>query len=321
MKKKYFFILLIILFVLPFIGPELIKFDSVLNSGSQDYFIFWNLRVPRIIFSFLLGGILTLGGLIFQSIFKNDLATPYTLGVASGASFGTVIAIHLNITFVFFIFNSQYILSFLGALLSVFFILTIIKIKKDFSISLILLAGIAINFLFSSLILFFQYVMNYSKLGSAVRWMMGSISIYEYRKIWMILPFYFILFFISYYYKYQLDIMFLGDELALSKGVDVYNLRKKLFFITSIIIAMAVSLSGPIGFVGLIIPHLLKLVIGKIHKHLIYGAVIFGGVFLALTDTIARTIIAPAEMPVGIITSLMGVPFFLYLLIRKKRYG
>ncbi|TYB30951.1 MAG: iron ABC transporter permease [Candidatus Mcinerneyibacterium aminivorans] len=316
--KKYIFIIFILIFILlPFIGADFIGLDEIINKVGEYSYIFWNLRVPRVIFAFLIGGILTLSGLIFQSVFKNDLATPFTLGVASGASFGAVLSIHLNIVFNFFIFHSRYVFAFIGALISVFLILTILKIKKDYSVSTILLAGIAINFLFSSLILFFQYVMNNAKLGSAVRWMMGNISIYEYRKIYMIIPFYLLIIAAGYIYRHQLDIMYLGDELAISKGVEVHNLRKKLFIFISIIVAAAVSLSGPIGFVGLIIPHLLKLAFGRDHSKLVFYSLFFGGIFLAVTDTVARTIISPAEMPVGIITAMLGVPFFLYLLMKR----
>jgi len=316
-KKLSLLIVVIVFLLLPFVGADFISLDELLDNAKEANYIFWNLRVPRVIFAFLIGGILTLSGLVFQSIFKNDLATPFTLGVASGASFGAVLSIHLNIVFSFYIFHARYVFAFLGALISVVLILSILKIKKDYSVSTILLAGIAINFLFSSLILFFQYIMNNAKLGSAVRWMMGNINIFEYKKVIMILPFYIIVFIIGYLYRHQLDILYLGDELAISKGVDVHNLRKKLFIFISIIIAAAVSLSGPIGFVGLIIPHLLKLAFGRNHKKLVFHSLFFGGVFLAITDTAARSIIYPAEMPVGIITAMLGVPFFLYLLIKR----
>src|SRR6056297_2142403 len=182
-KKLSLLIVVIVFLLLPFVGADFISLDELLDNAKEANYIFWNLRVPRIIFAFLIGGILTLSGLVFQSIFKNDLATPFTLGVASGASFGAVLSIHLNFVFSFYIFHSRYIFAFLGALISVVLILSILNIKKDYSVSTIL---------------FFQYIMNNAKLGSAVRWMMGNINIFEYQKIIMILPFYLIIFIIGY---------------------------------------------------------------------------------------------------------------------------
>ncbi len=304
--------------VLPFIGQTVISFTDIWDKASDNYFIFWDLRVPRVLFAALIGAILAAGGLVFQSIFRNDLATPYTLGIASGASLGTLIAIQFGITGVFVFIPYSVFTAFCGAFLSVVLIHGLTRAKKNMGLQTVLLAGVSVNFLFSALILFLQYLMNHADLMSAVRWMMGGIDIFGYTPILMLTPFLMLILVILYIYRRHLDILSLGDELAQGRGVDIIRTRQILFFTVSAVIAAVVSFAGPIGFVGLIIPHAMKMLIGRTHAKLIPYVMTAGGAFLALADTFARTIIAPAEIPVGVITSMLGVPFFLYLLMKKK---
>ena len=320
MKKVLFFFVFtfVFLFFIAFLGKDIIPFSDILDKNSQNYIIFWQLRLPRTIFAFLIGGILSLAGLIFQSVFKNDLATPFTLGIASGASFGTMVAYQFNVIFSFFFITGQMIFAFLGASLSLFFILFLLKIKKQYAVSTVILAGVSVNFLFSAAVLFLQYIMNSSNLTQAVKWMMGGIDVFGYDAIAILSVVYFCFLLVAFYYRHHLDILSFGDEWALGRGVDAYKIRKTLFFVVSIVVAIVVSFSGPIGFVGLIVPHILKIVFGRKHTTLIFHSLFIGGIFLAVADFFARTVIYPAEMPVGIITSLLGIPFFLWLLFKKR---
>lgn len=303
--------------LLPFIGQTIYGIDALRDATSDAAIIFWTMRVPRVLFAVVIGAVLSAGGLVFQAVFRNDLATPYTLGIASGASFGTLVAIQAGVSGVLLVVPYTACAAFGGAMLSVVLINSLLKVKKEMNLQTVLLAGVSVNFFFSAMILFVQYMMNHADLMTAVRWMMGGIDVYGYSPILVMLPFMLITAGIILYYRRHLDLLSLGDEIALGRGVDIQKTRRILFFALSAAIAAAVSFAGPIGFVGLIVPHVVKMSIGRIHARLVPYVMLTGGAFLAVADTIARTVIAPAEIPVGVITSLLGVPFFIYLLIKK----
>ena len=183
----------------------------------------------------------------------------------------------------------------------------------------LILAGVAISFFFSAFNLFLHYLADFTETYRMVRWLMGSLDIYGWDYTITIAVVLFLAF--AYFFKnYKaFNILLAGEEMALSKGVEAHKLQKISFFSGSFVVGLIVAVAGPIGFVGLVVPHTLRLMFGSDHKYIFSGSIIGGGVFLALCDTFARTIIAPAELPVGIITALFGGPFFIYLLIRRKR--
>lgn len=326
MKNKihtYFLFLLlslVILVALPFIGSQPLNFSNIFNnSASLDAEIFFNIRLPRVLFAFLIGASLSIIGSVFQALLRNDLATPYTLGVSSGGAFGAVLALKLNLGVSLFFFTSVSIFSVTGSLLTIFIIYLIARKGTGISMYTLILAGVAISFFFSAFNLFIHYLADFTETFKMVRWLMGSLDIYGWNYTGVILIALFIAFGFFFKNYKAFNILLAGDEVAMSKGVEVFRLQKISFFIGSVLIGLCVAVAGPIGFVGLVVPHTIRLMFGSDHKYVFSGSLVGGGVFLALCDTFARTIISPAELPVGIITALFGGPFFVYLLIRKKK--
>jgi len=320
-KTKYIIIIgsgILVLVLVPFLG--IIDIDiSKLFSNNSSSFIFWQLRLPRTIMAFIVGSSLALGGLIFQNIFKNSLATPYTLGVSSGAAAGTVAALKLNLTLSVFGINMIYIAGFLGGISSILLILGISRIIKSYSVYTILMSGVAINFFFSSFIMLLQYMVDITQTVSLLRWLMGSISTSGYKDITVLLPVWLFFIFVAILLKKELLLISGGENFASTRGLDVKKFRILLFIIVSVITGIIVSITGPIGFVGLIVPHISRQFIKDDFRLLVSVTIIFGGILLAVADLLARTLLPPIEIPVGIITSFFGAPFFLFILISSLR--
>ena len=286
------------------------------DTGRQ---ILLELRLPRVFFAFLVGFSLAMIGVVFQALLQNELATPYTLGVSSGGALGAVIAIKSGLAFTFFGFTTTAIFSIFGSLLTIYIIYIIARSGAGLSPLILILTGVTVSLLFSSLILFVHYLADFTETYRMIRWLMGGLQIVGWYYSLVLLPF--VVLASIYFYRQApaLNILSSGDVLALSKGVDVLHLQRWIFFVGSTLTGMVVAFAGPIGFIGLIIPHLLRMVIGADHRKLLIAAPFIGGIFLIWCDSLARTIIAPAELPVGIITAMLGGPFFIWLLIKKKR--
>ncbi|MCP5064124.1 MAG: iron ABC transporter permease, partial [Ignavibacteriae bacterium] len=257
----------------------------------------------------------------FQAMFRNSLATPFTLGVSSGAAFGAALYVKLGIIFSLFGIIGQTIFAFIGALISIIIIYTLSRIKRGFSVGTMLLAGVAINFFFSSFILFIQFMSDFTESFSIMRWLMGGFEIVGYTDIYNILPFIIVGSLIIIFLSTELNLLTLGEDIAISRGVSVAKVKNTLFIATSLMVSGVISVVGPIGFVGMMIPHISRLIIGSEHRYLVFLNIIFGGAFLVLCDTLSRTLIAPAEIPVGVITALLGGPFFIWLLINNSGEG
>jgi iron complex transport system permease protein len=317
MSRKHILIIgigILVLLMLPFIGIIRIDFNS-LFKGSQSSFIFWQLRLPRTILGFMAGSSLALAGLIFQNIFKNSLATPYTLGVSTGASAGMVLGIKLNLSLTFLGLNGLYLYGFAGALLSIFLIMGIARVVKSFSIYTLLMAGVAINFFFSACIVIIQYMFDFTQTIAILRWLMGGINPTGYKDLLFLLPTYIFFITLTFFLKNELIIASAGEDFAYAKGLDLKRFRIIIFIIVSLVMGILVSFVGPIGFVGLIVPHIARLIFPHDFKAVIVATIIMGGLLLSFTDFLARILIPPAEIPVGIITSLIGAPFFIFVLI------
>jgi iron complex transport system permease protein len=323
MTRKYVIIALagvIILSFLPFIGIVKIDVQSLISADSStNSFIFWQLRVPRTLLAFLVGSTLALSGLIFQNIFKNSLATPYTLGVSSGAAASTVMAMKLKLSLVFMGLNGTYIYGFTGALITILIILAIARAVKSFSIYTLLMSGIALNFFFSSFILLVQYLLDFTETVSVLRWLMGGLTVTGYNEIIFLLPLYLFFVITTFMVRNELVLISGGDQFAYSKGMNVKKFRIFIFVMVSFLVGVVVSIVGPIGFVGLIVPHISRLIFKDDFKAIIYFTIFIGGLMLVVTDFLARILIPPVEIPVGIITSFMGAPFFLFVLISKLK--
>ena len=306
------------LVIMPIIGINDISFPDLFSTKTGQQ-IFFDLRLPRIIFAYLVGFSLALIGVAFQALLQNELATPYTLGVASGGALGAVIAIKSGLVFSLFGFTVTTIFSVGGSVLTIFIIYTIAKSRAGLSPLTLILTGVTISLLFSSLILFVHYLADFTETYRMIRWLMGGLQVTGWYYSLVLFPFVALTFIYLFQKAVALNIVSSGDEMALSKGVDVLRLQRGIFLISSVLIGVIVAFAGPIGFIGLIIPHLIRLIIGADHRKLLIVAPIFGGTFLIWCDTFARTIISPAELPVGIVTAILGGPFFIWLLIKQKR--
>ncbi len=321
MNKKIitiFAIAVLLLILLPFSGIVTIN-TSELNNNSYSSFIFWKLRVPRILLGFLAGSGLALGGLIFQNIFRNSLATPYTLGVSSGAAAGVMIALKLNLTAFLFFENALPFFGFVGAMMTVVLILLIASLVKDYSIYTLLMSGVAMNFFFAALIYIIQYISDYTQLVSGVRWMMGEIPPVPYSTLAWVASIYILFSAATFILRKELIIISAGDSFASSKGVNIKQIRILMFILVSLFTGIIISSTGPIGFIGLIIPHICRITFRGNFTVTMLGTMIGGGLFLVIADYLARILIPPAEIPVGIITALTGAPFFIFILISSLR--
>ena len=285
------------------------------GSDTVQADIFWKIRLPRTLTAFFAGAALALSGMAFQALFRNPLATPFTLGVSSGASLGAAIYLRAGILFSFIGISGQSVFSFVGAVSAILFVYGMTRVKKGFSTATMLLAGVAASFFFSSMILFMQYISDFTNSFRILRWLMGGLEIVGYRPVMNILPFVLVGSVIVSFLTHELNLMITGEDIAISRGVNVRRVRSLLFFAVSLMVGGVVSVCGPIGFVGMMSPHICRLLVGPDHRYLIPASFMFGGAFLTICDTISRTLIAPAEIPVGIITALLGGPFFLWLLL------
>lgn len=316
--NKWFLILLLtvcsalIVLFSPSLGMKLIwPWGQSLDAG-----IFWELRLPRVLASFLAGAGLAACGVVFQALFRSPLASPFTFGVASGASFGSVLAIILAPLFPFY--GAPGLFALLGAALTITLVYRLATFKRRFSINTLLLAGVAINYFFGSAVTFIQYLSDFTNVFRILHSLMGGFEGVGMEALLQLSPFVIPGLVLIACLPYELNLLSMGDEIAASRGVNLERTRKLLFFGTSITVGGIVAVCGPIGFVGLMSPHIGRLLIGSDHRYLTVVSALLGGSLLTLCDTLARTIIAPAEIPVGVVTSLLGCPFFLWLLLRRK---
>ena len=294
---------------------------SVITRPSADDLhatIFWQIRIPRVLLAMLAGMGLSLGGVVFQAIFRNPLATPFTLGVAGGASLGITLSLFFGISFTILGISGLSLAALLGALLSITLVYGISRATGNTSPHSMLLGGVAISFFFSSLILLFQYLGDISNTFRIIHWLMGDLSRASYDTVLQALPFILSGILITTIFHRELNLLTLHDDLASSYGLNVERMRAILFLAVSLMIAGIITVCGPIGFVGIMAPHICRLIIGTNHRQLIPASILFGGTFLVICDTIARTLATSAEVPVGIITALLGGPFFLWLLFKKS---
>ncbi|MEA3423408.1 MAG: iron ABC transporter permease [Bacillota bacterium] len=306
--------------ILRIVGKKMPFFGRYIDDSNirEAYkLIVLNLRFPRVIMAFIVGAGLASSGLIFQGVFRNPMADPYVLGVSSGAAFGATIVIILGINFTILSFSSVSIGAFIGATLTTFFVFTIASFHKSKSTTILLLTGIAISFFLSSFISLLM-TLNRDLIENIFFWTMGSVSTATWDKVGSIIIGTIIGLAIFIYYSRELNIILTGDSNAIALGVNVKRVRKTLLYTASFVSALAVSVSGIIGFVGLIVPHAVRLVIGADNRKLLPMTIISGGIFLAISDGIARSIASPMEIPLGVITAFIGTPYFIFLLIRKR---
>lgn len=288
-----------------------------ITDGSVT--IIRNVRLPRVVLGFVAGASLAVCGAGFQGIFKNPMADPFVLGVSSGAALGASIGIVLHFDGGIMGMNGATLLAFAGAFLTIGLVYSISKVGKRVPVSTLLLSGIAVSQTLSAAMSVIM-IMNKQSMDQIMFWTMGSLNGKGWSQIAMVLPYSILGIFILLASGRELDIMLMGEDTASQLGVHVEFLKKKVLFASTVITAAVISVTGIIGFVGLVVPHVVRMVAGPKHRVLMPLSLLCGGTFLIICDTVARSA-AAWEIPVGIITSLCGGPFFVYLLGRMKRGG
>ena len=307
-----------VLLIAPWIGTTGVTWQRVLAGASPDREIFIVARLPRILFGAVVGGALAMAGVLFQAILRNSLATPFTLGISAGSSFGAVVAIWLGLEAVVFGIPFVSVAAFIGAFLTILLVFFIARTGGALPTFTLLLAGVTLNFVFGALIMFIHYAANFSQGYLMTRWMMGALDTADMKTVLRTAPFVIGSLFALIWIAPQLNPLAGGEEWAASRGIDVRRLKILSYFIGSILTGAVTAFAGPIGFVGLIIPHTIRMIAGPDHRILVPASFFLGSAFLVLCDTAARTIVAPTEIPVGVITALLGGPFFIVLLRRKR---
>jgi len=295
-------------------------FDSSLAPNPQAQILF-GIRLPRILLAGLIGGALAGAGVVFQALLRNPLADPYVLGISSGAALGAATGILLNAHQTIFGFNAMTLCAFVGALITIFFVYAVAESYGRVITHSLLLTGVIINYVFAAMIMLIMSIVDFTKARDIIFWLMGNLGKIEYRysTIGTTAVYIFIGAGVLLYYSRDLNLLSLGEASAGQLGVEVEKLKKIAFVATSLITAAAVAEGGPIGFVGLIIPHAMRMLCGPDHRLLFPVAFLGGGIFLMAADTIARVGVSGSEIPVGVITALCGGPLFIFLLRRQIR--
>ncbi len=313
------------LLLAPLVGPTSISlrraFDvSIPFADNADAQIFFIARLPRTLAGATVGALFAASGVVFQGLLRNPLATPFTLGVSTGAALGAVIAITFNWSIAIAGISAVPVAAFAGSLIAVAIVYALAQARhRGLSTTVLLLAGVTMNAFFSAVILFVQYFANFADTYRTLRWLMGDLDISSYEPILAALPAIVVALGVFAWLARPLNLLALGADSAESRGLDVARAQRAAFLSASLATGAAVSIGGPIGFVGIIIPHLVRLIVGPDHRLVLPAATLFGAAFLVGCDLVARTALAPVELPVGIITAMIGGPFFLWLLIRGSR--
>jgi len=317
MKKLLYIVAFFILLISPFLGEITIKIDDIFNSNSLSHKVFWELRISRLILAFFIGGILALSGLIFQIIFKNALITPYTLGIASGTTLFTAVSI------VFFPGIILSLSSSVGAVLTVIILYFISKKMNSNEVSVstnsILLVGIALSYFYSSALMLVFYLSNLQENYSIVRFTLGSLDTVGFQNSLIVTAVAVFMYLFIHFYKNRIKLLLISNDTAFLKGLNVHRTNITILLVVSICVGLCISFVGPIGFVGLVIPHIIKLIYKQSAHNLFFPVFFYGGVFLVFADLIARNLNTASSLPIGVVTAFIGAPFFVYLLIKRNK--
>jgi iron complex transport system permease protein len=317
-------VLVTALIIAPVSGSTPISLGRVFDrtipfADNPDAQVFFIARLPRVVAAALVGGSLAVAGVVFQALLRNPLATPDTLGVSSGAALGAMLAIIFRLDFAVAGLPAISLSSFVGALsaLGVVYALATAR-RRGMSTTVLLLAGVTMTAFFSALILFAQFLADFTDAYRTVRWLMGMLDVGGYAPLLTVLPMIAVAFGMMATLPRPLDLLSLGTDAATARGVNVVRAERMALVSASLATGAAVSISGPVAFVGLIVPHLVRLLVGPDHRIVLPASALFGATFLIVCDLVARTVLSPIEVPVGIVTALIGGPFFLWLLVRSS---
>lgn len=277
--------------------------------------IFWNLRMPRILLAMVTGAALSVCGAAYQSVFRNPLTDPYVLGISSGASLGAAVAILAGLEAWLLGVGSCALAT---GLLTIVVIYRIASIGNRMHTTTLLLTGVCLTFLISALVSFLM-VLHQDKMESIIFWTMGSFGSATWMDVALVAPVVLIGTAVVLYHSRDLNLLLAGSEAARSMGVEVERVKKTLLTVTTLMVAFCVSASGVIGFVGLVVPHCVRLLLGPDNRRVVPYSMLGGAFFLLVCDTLARTLLMPAELPVGSLTAMVGAPLFIYLLYKNKK--
>ena len=308
----------------PLIGSTSIDFSRVFDrsipfADNIDAQIFFVARLPRVMAGAMVGSALAASGVIFQALLRNALATPFTLGVSAGAALGAILALTFDLPSGIAGFSAVPIASFAGALGAVAIVYALARARRQgLSTNVLLLAGVTLNSFFSALIIFVQFMADQTQTFRTVRWLMGDLDVSSYAPMIAAIPPIALSFAAFAVLPRSLNLLSISDESAASRGVDVHRTQRLAFLSASLATGAAVSLGGPVGFIGIVVPHLVRLLVGADHRLVLPASALGGAAFLVACDTISRTALSPLEIPVGVLTAIIGGPFFLWLLIRSR---
>ena len=318
-------LLVLVMLLCSWVGTERLSWRAAFSRGpdpsrpNPDFEILMHVRIPRIILAAIVGAALAGAGVTFQAVLRNPLADPYILGISSGAGLGVILAIISGFNWTIWGRSPIAAFAFIGALGTVWLVWAIGRVTGKFHVTGLLLAGVVVNACFSAAIMFLTSIANSQDVHATLFWLMGNMMEEDFFVLWAsggaVAAGLVALFFISP----QLNAISFGQRDAQSMGIDVKRTQLVAFAVSAFITAVAVSLSGLIGFMGLIVPHAVRLVLGPDHRQLLPLSSLVGALFLVVADTAARVVVAPAQLPVGVITAMIGGPFFLILLVRFSR--
>ncbi len=320
------FFLLLILFAVIFLGISMgstaggLKaiFQSVLNLGNSDptlATIIWKIRFPRVLLATLVGAALSLGGLVFQALLRNPLAEPYILGISGGSAIGAIIGILLGLSR----FPGVSFTAFTGSIATLLLILVMSSGKTILKKDTLLLSGVMVNAFCSAVIMFLISLTQDARLHNIIFWLMGDLSVGELRHAGLLAAMLIPCFILIFWLSNAMNLLLMGKEMAQTMGVNIKVVTITLLVTTSFMVSATVSFCGLIGFVGLVIPHLLRLLLGPDQRILVPACVLGGGAYMVLCDTLARVLPEQGEMPAGVITAMVGAPLFIFLLKRSRQ--
>ena len=304
--------------ILSLLGHALQTWDVSRESIGTTGTILLHVRLPRVLLSLIVGASLASVGVALQALLRNPLADPYVLGISSGSALGASLAMLFGIGTSFLALTALPLCGFAGGLISLIVVYRIGSSGGRLPVHSLLLAGVILNAIFTALIMFITSIMEPNRSFGMMAWLMGTLATHVSSGLTILLVYVLIGLLILYSQATTLNLMTLGDESARSLGVETERVKKLMFVTSAMVTGAVVSVSGMIGFIGMVVPHAMRLVLGADHRLLFPASALVGGMCLLLADTAARTLLSPTEIPVGIITALTGGPFFIYLLMRKK---
>lgn len=290
--------------------------DRIVDDTASA--ILFQVRLPRVLMGFLIGGTLAVVGATLQALLRNALADPYVLGVSSGAALGVALAMLFGMGTMLALVPVLPLWGFAGGILALMLIYRLAQAHGRLPIHSLLLAGVILNAMLTALIMFITSIMDPARSAGLMAWLMGSLTPQDWSSLTGIAVYVTIGVVCLLYQAPALNVLTQGEDTARALGIDTERLKRRLYVLTALLTGVVVSVSGMIGFIGMVIPHAVRMAMGSDHRLLMPASAFIGGIFLVVSDTVARTAFAPTEIPVGIVTALAGGPFFLYLLLWRK---